>query len=111
MSRYVSSKQGVVSDGWKFGISPDYRMLAKISKSFKGSLGNLMSESYESSNPNQREYSGSVVSESAGYSMGRNREKRKSKRYSQMFGSDVHKDYESDFNMRSVSMVSLSVLL
>ena len=97
--------------GWQFEISQNCKMLAKISKSFKGSLGNLMTESYESPNPNMREYSGSVVSESTGYSMGRNKEKRKSKRFSQMFSSDGHTDSKSDFNMRSISMVSLSALV
>ena len=86
-------------------------MFAKISKTFKGSLGNLMSESYESSNPNMREYCGSVVSESAGDSMGRRKEKRRSKRFSQIFSSDVHEEAKSDFNMRSVSMVRLHLEL
>ena len=90
-------------------------MLAKISKSVKGSLGNLMSDQYESSNHigNMREYAGSVVSESTGYSTERRKEKRKSKRFSQIFSSDVEEDANRDvpskpnFNIRSVSMVSL----
>ena len=97
--------------GGHFEVSQDCRMLAKMSKSFIGSLGNLMSESSESSLPSMREYSDSVVSESAGYSIGRNKEKRKSKRFSQMFSSDVHEDTQSDFNMRSVSMVRLCLQL
>ena len=90
-------------------------MLAKISKSVKGSLGNLMSDQYESSNHigNMREYAGSVVSESTGYSTERRKEKRKSKRFSQIFSSDLEEDANRDvpskpnFNIRSVSMVSL----
>ena len=47
------------------GLSQDCKMLAKISKSFKGSLGNLISDSSDSENNlgNMREYCGSVVSE------------------------------------------------
>ena len=90
-------------------------MLAKISKTFKGSLGNLISDSNESENNfgHIREYCGSVVSESTDYSVGRRKEKRKSKRFSKMFSSDVEEDDKSNVpakpksNMRSVSMVSL----
>ena len=83
-------------------------MLAKISKTFKGSLGNLMSDSCDSSN-NLREYCGSVVSESTGYSMERRKEKRRSKRFRQMFSSDAEEDAKSALNMRSLSMVRLSL--
>ena len=53
-----------MGEGWQVEISLDCRMLAKISNSFKGSLGNLISDSYESENNlgSIREYSGSVVS-------------------------------------------------
>ena len=92
-------------------------MLAKISNSFKGSLGNLISDSYESENNlgNIKEYSGSVVSESTGYSRQRRNEKRKSKRFSQMFRSDIEEDTKRDFsskptfNMHSVSMVRFTL--
>jgi hypothetical protein len=87
-------------------------MLAKISKTFKGSFGNLISDPDESSNHigSMGEYSGSVVSESTGYNGGRRKEKDRRKRFSPMFSSDVEDDAKSDFNMRSVSMVSLSRL-
>ena len=115
ISRYVSCEWSVVGEGWLIETSQDYRMLAKISKSFKGSLGNLISDQYESSNHlgNMREYCGSVVSESTGYSMERRKEKRKSKRFSQMLSTDAEADSNRDvpsnpnFNTRSVSMVSL----
>ena len=92
-------------------------MLAKISKSFKGSLGNLKSDRYEGEDHlgNMREYSGSVVSESTDYSMQSRNEKRKSKRFSQMFWSDIEEDTKRDFsskptfNMRSVSMVRFTL--
>ena len=94
-------------------------MLAKISKSFKGSLGNLKSDRYEDEDHlgNMREYSGSVVSESTGYSVGRRKETRMSKRCSQIFSSDVGEDNKSDvsskptFNLRSVSMVRFVLYL
>ena len=85
-------------------------MLAKISNSFKSSLGNLISDSYESENN-----LGSIVSESTGHSMQRRNEKRKSKRFSQMFRSDIEEDTKRDFsskptfNMRSVSMVRFTL--
>ena len=81
MIRYVSCEWSEAGEGWLTVTSQDYRMLAKISKSFKGSLGNLISDPDESYNHlgSIGEYSGSVVSES------------------------------TDFNMRSVSMVRLSL--
>ena len=119
MSRYVSCEWSVVGEGWLIKTSQDYRMLAKISKSVKGSLGNLMSDQYESSNHigNMREHCESVVSESTGYSVGRRKEKRMSKRCSQIFSSDVGEDTKSDvsskptFNLRSVSMVRFVLYL
>ena len=82
----------------------------KISKSFKGSLGNLISDPDESSNHlrSMGERCGSVVSESTGYIGGRTKEKDRRKRFSPMFSSDVEEDVKSDFKMRSVSMVRSS---
>ena len=69
-------------------------MLAKISKSFKGSLGNLISDPDECSNHlgSTGERCGSVVSQSSGYIGGRTKKKDRRKRFSQMFSSDVEED-------------------
>ena len=65
-----------------------------------GSLGSLISESEEQP--------------VAGYTMGRRREKRRSRIFSQMFSSDVEEDTKSDvlpslpsYNVRYHSMVRL----
>ena len=73
-------------------------MLAKISKSFRGSLGNLISDPDETSIPlgSMGEYCGSVVSESTGNIGGRRTVKERRKRFSQMFSSDAEEDAKSD---------------
>ena len=109
-------------------------MFSKISKSFRGrgytlfyaftifiiilktsgSLGNLIYENTETSDNHPsyiREYSSSVVSDFKPSSIGRSKEKTKSKRSSRMFSSDYEDDEKSDvyinpnLNLRSMSMV------
>ena len=67
----------------------------------------------------ERRHEGRVGSDVTGYTMGRRKEKRRSRIFSQMFSSDVDEDTRSDvpipslpsYNIRSQSMVRLYLLV
>merc|ERR1712129_326001 len=89
------------------GCQKDQRMFSKLSKSFKGSVSSLLSEDQPRS-VGGGYGGGRVRTEVGGFAMGRRKERRRSRIFSQIFSSDAE-DTKSDVPTRSMSMHSLDM--